>query len=273
MNQIQAYECPGCLTLHRLESAAQDCLKVHQDEEEEQARKEEEQRRRLAEKDFIRLNLTNLHDFPTMLEQQAERFGFEVKITSFYGEVKAAKPEQFTHSRPIDRIDAIKHLAWFRGHIGGEKAEEDYRDRSVRNFYDFLQYEVRGLHTGTGCGGSKRWQYELTLHLSDFPHLHSQYVTYLGLKEKHEAHLIKRKHLEAEYEEYYQWKKFADIFWLVHELERKDLLARIKEIESNLRERATELDDERFAKTYLEPDYDSNLYHILSENLIRVSRC
>lgn len=188
------YLCPEtgkkCRSRAEAERSAAAAIKAKEDAATAAEQKRLEQESNLANKDWIRLNLTNIEDIPKLVKEKAKEFwGIDCKIevNVSFGNVSNS------HGAPLnkkcnwsghDKDYPTSFLGW-SGRITGTISNYKKSKNSSESVNSLLFNNYgggrgfRGFHTGTGCPGDAEGQYPMDIgfyfFLEDFPKLVESY--------------------------------------------------------------------------------------------------
>jgi len=214
------YLCPEtgkkCRSRAEAERSAAAAIKAKEDAAIAAEQKRLEQESNLANKDWIRLNLTNIEDIPKLIKEKAKEFwniDCDIRIRVSFGNVSNS------HGAPLNKKcnwsgkDAnypTSFLGWsgeIKGTISNYKKSRDISE-SVNSLL-FNNYGggrgFRGFHTSCGCPGDAEGKYPMDIgfyfFLEDFPKLVESYELFNTEYQKVINHkeAVKRRNAEAEY--------------------------------------------------------------------------
>ncbi len=164
-------------------------------------------------KNYIRLNLENVADFPKMLTDKAKEF-YNIDISKLYISMFFSKIIVNSHSHPFDGIrnwDRNPKLPLgYPGWCGRISAFVNMKSESYASAADTLfssEYgKFLGFHTGTGStghtNGTLKMEVDFSFFVNDFPLLKNKYERYLIETAKDENNNISHKNLEISATDY-----------------------------------------------------------------------
>lgn len=188
------YLCPEtgkkCRSRAEAERSAAAAIKAKEDAAIAAEQKKLAEKSNLENKDWIRLNLTNIEDIPKLVKEKAKEFwniDCEISIRVSFGNVSnshGAPLNKKTNWSGRDKDYPTSFLGWsgqIKGTISNYKKSKNSSE-SVNSLL-FNNYTggrgFRGFHTSSGCPGDAEGQYPMDIgfyfFLEDFPKLVESY--------------------------------------------------------------------------------------------------
>lgn len=194
---VTMYPCPITGKLYKTERGAKNSAKREQlrIEAEEAKRKEQQKSKEQKEEEinWLRLNLEDINDLPVLMKSRfKELYDWDLNV-AFYG-LRFGSVSN-SHTCPIGGVTnwsrqhkdrPTSYLGW-SGRIEGTLKGNVPKLTFINSISDIITGKFKGLHTGTGGGGSPN-EYKMSIgfnmFLDDFPKLKEKYEKYLIEKEK-----------------------------------------------------------------------------------------
>lgn len=169
MKEIPLYQCEYC----RKESRVKEVIRKHEIE-----CKESYLRKQLAKENKKKWDREFLDTFdPNRIDECINNYIEKVHGLTFNNirwSVTYSPNVSNSHGHPINGVDNFsrddnKPIGYpgFHGRIRGDYSQ----DKTLSDFY----MKIPGLHTGTGGGNGKDWQYAFYFFLQDFPNLEKEF--------------------------------------------------------------------------------------------------
>ena len=219
------YLCPEtgkkCRSRAEAERSAAAAIKAKEDAAIAAEQKKLAEKSNLENKDWIRLNLTNIEDIPKLVKEKAKEFwgiDCDIEVNVSFGNVSnshGAPLNKKTNWSGKDANYPTSFLGWsgrIKGTISNYKKSRDISE-SVSSLL-FNNYGggrgFRGFHTSCGCPGDVEGQYPMDIgfyfFLEDFPKLVESYelfnTEYQKIIDYKEA--VRQRNTKAEYHSYSQ---------------------------------------------------------------------
>jgi len=219
------YLCPEtgkkCRSRAEAERSAAAAIKAKEDAAIAAEQKKLAEKSNLENKDWIRLNLTNIEDIPKLVKEKAKEFwgiDCDIEVNVSFGNVSNS------HGAPLnkkcnwsghDKNYPTSFLGWsgrIKGTISNYKKNKDISE-SMSSLL-FNNYEggrgFRAFHTASGCPGDVEGKYPMDIgfyfFLEDFPKLAESYelfnTEYQKIIDYKEA--VRQRNTKAKYHSYSQ---------------------------------------------------------------------
>lgn len=191
IEKVEMYKCAITGKLFTTQKAAKSnatkALKMLKKQEEEKKKAQEEFDNLEYKKNYLRNNLSDIHDLSNMLVKLCKEY-YDIDIKDLKIDLTFNEKVSNAHSCPLNGItnwkcDDNKPIGYpgWDGRISGYFSKKNYSSKFNDSISDFLKQNFLVFNTGTGYNGrfnECKLDILLQLYLDDFPLIKEKYKTY-----------------------------------------------------------------------------------------------